>query len=186
MPSLLIQTIGVYARIDEGDVQLFAVIQATTPDQMPEQSDISPSSFIYNIQITVQQASSVSVTVDPAGTANIEDINNLQVQINSSKQEIAEIKESVTEIKSLTEVALPASGWSSSYPYTQTVAVTGFTDADEPVMTMLISDTASADQVKAYKKAFGLIFAGEVSESGATFYASKKPETDITVGLKGR
>ena len=88
--------------------------------------------------------------------------------------------------KRVVEVSLPASGWSSAYPYTQTVAVSGFTDADEPVMTMLISDTASADQVKAYKKAFGLIFAGEVSESGATFYASKKPETDITVGLKGR
>ena len=88
--------------------------------------------------------------------------------------------------KRVVEVSLPASGWSSAYPYTQTVAVSGFTDDDEPVMTMLISDTASADQVKAYKKAFGLIFAGEVSESGATFYASKKPETDITVGLKGR
>lgn len=183
----LIQTIGVYAQIDEGDIHLFAVIQATTPDQMPEQSDISPSSFIYNIQMTVQQASSVSVSVDPAGTASVEDINNLQTQINQSKEDIIKIKTSITEIKSLIEVALPASGWSgSSFPYTQTVTVEGFTDEDEPTLVMIISNTAPEADVKAYKKAFGLIFAGEVSESGATFYASKKPETDITVGLKGR
>ena len=88
--------------------------------------------------------------------------------------------------KRVVEVSLPASGWSTTFPFSQTVAVEGFTDTDEPVMTMLISDTASADEVKAYKKAFGLIFAGTVDTTGATFYASKKPETDITVGLKGR
>ena len=88
--------------------------------------------------------------------------------------------------KRVVEVSLPASGWSTTFPFSQTVAVEGFTDTDEPVMTMLIPDTASADEVKAYKKAFGFIFAGEVTSEQATFYASKKPETDITVGLKGR
>ena len=88
--------------------------------------------------------------------------------------------------KRVVEVSLPASGWSSAYPYTQTVAVTGFADEDEPVLTMIISNTAPEADVKAYKKAFGFIFAGTVNSTGATFYASKKPETDITVGLKGR
>ena len=88
--------------------------------------------------------------------------------------------------KRVVEVSLPASGWSTTFPFSQTVTVEGFSDSDEPVMTMLIPDTASADEVKAYKKAFGLIFAGTVDSTGATFYASKKPETDITVGLKGR
>ena len=88
--------------------------------------------------------------------------------------------------KRVVEVSLPASGWSSAYPYTQTVAVSGFSDEDEPVLTMLISETATEEDVKAYKKAFGLIFAGEVTSEQATFYAQKKPATDITVGLKGR
>ena len=107
---------------------------------------------------------------------NIDDQNN-----NWDK-----LDEELEKSKAVIEVALPASGWSSSYPYTQTVAVTGFTDADEPVLTMLISETATEADVKAYKKAFGFIFAGEVTSEQATFYASKKPATDITVGLKGR
>ena len=88
--------------------------------------------------------------------------------------------------KRVVEVTLPASGWSGSFPFTQTVAVSGFSDEDEPVLTMIISNTAPEANVKAYKKAFGFIFAGTVNSTGATFYASKKPETDITVGLKGR
>lgn len=168
----LIQTIGVYAKLgDEGTETLFAVVQATTPDQMPEQSDISPSSFIYYIQMTVQQASSISITVDPSGTASVADVEALKAQVN--------------RILTLVEVELPASGWSPSYPYTQSAAVQGFEDKDTPAMSMAIDQTSTADEVKAYKKAYGYIYYGEVTGGNAVFYATQKPEIDIKVMLSG-
>ena len=73
-----INTIGLYAKIGSGDPVLFSVCQAVTPDQMPQHSDVSPSSFIYNIQTTVQQASQISVSTNPAGTATQQDILRLE------------------------------------------------------------------------------------------------------------
>lgn len=76
--AYLIQTLGIFAQLGSEPAVLFAVVQATTPDQMPASSAVSPSAFIFNIQITVQQASSISVTVNPAGTATVQDILNLE------------------------------------------------------------------------------------------------------------
>ena len=73
-----IETIGLYAKIEGGAETLFSVTQATTPDEMPVQSDISPSAYIYNIQHTVQNASQITLTVNPAGTATVQDIMNIE------------------------------------------------------------------------------------------------------------
>lgn len=73
-----IETIGLYAKIEGGTETLFSVTQATTPDEMPVQSDISPSAYIYNIQHTVQNASQITLTVNPAGTATVQDIMDIE------------------------------------------------------------------------------------------------------------
>ena len=75
--AYFIQTLGLYAKLGTEDELLFAVIQADTPDQMPAQSAVSPSAFVFNIQTTVRQASSISVTVNPAGTVTVEDLQNM-------------------------------------------------------------------------------------------------------------
>ena len=168
----LIQTLGVYAKLgEEGTETLFAVIQATNPDQMPQQSDVSPSSFIYCIQMTVQQASSITVEVDPSGTASVAEVQALRAQVN--------------RIASLMEVDLPATGWSDSFPYIQTVMVAGYTDDDTPALSMAIDNTATADEIRAYRKAFSYIYYGEANSSGVSFYALNKPSIDIKVMLSG-
>ena len=73
-----IETIGLYAKIEGGAETLFSVTQATTPDEMPVQSVISPSAYIYNIQHTVQNASQITLTVNPAGTATVQDIMDIE------------------------------------------------------------------------------------------------------------
>ena len=73
-----IETIGLYAKIEGGTETLFSVTQATTPDEMPVQSDVSPSAYIYNIQHTVQNASQITLTVNPAGTATAQDIMDIE------------------------------------------------------------------------------------------------------------
>ena len=76
--AYLIQTIGLYAKIEGGAETLFSVTQATTPDEMPVQSEVSPSAYIYNIQHTVQNASQITLTVNSAGTATVQDILDIE------------------------------------------------------------------------------------------------------------
>ena len=73
----LIQTLGIYAQIGSGSETLLAVSLATSPDQMPAESDASLSAFIYNIQMTIQQASQLTFTVNPAGTATLQDLQDM-------------------------------------------------------------------------------------------------------------
>ena len=73
-----IQAIGLYAQIEDGEETLFSVTQAIVPDEMPVQSSVSPSAFIYNIQSTVRNASQITVTVNPAGTATVQDILDME------------------------------------------------------------------------------------------------------------
>ena len=103
--AYLIQTLGAYAQIGDNDPVLFAVVQANTPDQMPMQSPVSPSAFIYNIQITVQQASQITVTVNPAGTATVQDILTLSAQkVDVNGGELAETETSFDDSGSVSGI----------------------------------------------------------------------------------
>ena len=87
-----IETIGLYARMDsEDDDILFSVNQAEVPDEMPEHSDVSPSAFIYNIQVTIHNASQISFTTNPAGTATVQDILDLEFPQFDDSGSVAEI-----------------------------------------------------------------------------------------------
>lgn len=73
----LIQNVGIYASDGETEV-LFAICQATTPDQMPAFNGVAPSSFIYNVQISIAQAEQLSISVNTAGTATVQDVLDLE------------------------------------------------------------------------------------------------------------
>lgn len=92
-----IQNIGVYAM--DGDTEiLFSVSQASTPDQMPAYNGEAPSSFLYNVQLTVSQASNIQVTVNPAGTVTIQDLLDVENKLIG---------------KILTNVTIPLSKWNN-------------------------------------------------------------------------
>lgn len=82
--AYLVQTVGLWAQITGGQPTLFAVYQATTPDQMPAYNNVAPSSLIYALQATVQQASQLTVQVNPAGAATAQDIANLRTEIQQT------------------------------------------------------------------------------------------------------
>ncbi|MEY8339068.1 hypothetical protein AALB16_13805, partial [Lachnospiraceae bacterium 62-35] len=81
LTEYLIQNIGLYIMIGDREI-LFSVSQAETPDLMPVYNGIAPSSFLYNIFLAVSQADEISVNVNPAGTATIQDIIELQESID--------------------------------------------------------------------------------------------------------
>ena len=75
--AYLIQTLGVFGQVTGGAETLLAVSTAVTPDQMPAEDTIAPSAFIYNMQLTVQSADQITVTVNDAGTATVADVQAL-------------------------------------------------------------------------------------------------------------
>lgn len=70
-----IQTVGIYGQLTGGNETLIAVMTAVTPDEMPVYDPDAPSAFIFNSQITVQNAESVTMTVNDTGTATVADLN---------------------------------------------------------------------------------------------------------------
>ena len=79
--AYLFQTVGIYGQLAGGAETLIAVMTAVTPDEMPVYDPDSPSAFIFNTQITVQNADAVTMTVNDTGTATVADLNR-KVDIN--------------------------------------------------------------------------------------------------------
>ena len=86
----------------------------------------------------------------------------------------------------LLKATLPASGWSSSTPYTQTITVNGMKDGDKPIIGGGEPSTLSADAYKVQEKNFGMINRAIVNaDNQITFYCYvKKPTADIQVFIK--
>lgn len=77
-----IRTIALHAKDpDEGEI-VYAACGASTPGWMPPYNGVSTSGCFLKLVTTVQNASNVTVKVDPAAVATIGDIQDLQSQID--------------------------------------------------------------------------------------------------------
>lgn len=72
-----INAIGVYASVAGGVEVLFAVSTAITPDIQPVFDENAPSAFIFNIQMIISNAASITFAVNDSGTATVSDINRI-------------------------------------------------------------------------------------------------------------
>lgn len=127
------------------------------------------------------------ITQNEDGTYNISDATSYtQKGDKFGQNDINAITGEINRMTREVELTLRASGWSTSAPYTQTVAVEGLTAGDNPILVKVIPAGATPEQVKAYNKAFGMIDDGDTADGQATFRCfNKKPAVDMTVGLKG-
>ena len=101
-------------------------------------------------------------------------------------KDINETNEEINALESVKTATLPASGWSSSVPYTQTVSVTGVKNTDKPIIGIYFKGTESAVTVKAMNKAYGFVDRIETQDGRIKAYCyNKKPTVDFSVQLKG-
>lgn len=118
-------------------------------------------------KITVDGDATGEVTFD--GSAN----KTITVTINKLKQR---------------QVTIPSGGWSISYPYTNTVSVSGLSaDSDLKIVGVYLETDATEDEVKAANKAAGYLIYNEsgVADGEITFKAYKKPTVNFTVITEG-
>lgn len=95
--AYLINTLGFFAQLDSDTPILFAVSTAVTPDQMPVFDADNPSAFIYNMQMTVQNADSINLSVNPAGTVTVDQLNAV---VNTINAKIGDLDDLSTDDKS--------------------------------------------------------------------------------------
>jgi hypothetical protein len=97
--AYLIQTLGVFGQVTGGAETLLAVSTAVTPDQMPAEDSIAPSAFIYNIQLTVQSADQITVTVNDAGTATVEDTRIINITLQDHQDQISKNAADISDLQ---------------------------------------------------------------------------------------
>lgn len=91
-----------------------------------------------------------------------------------------------SDLAKVRTVKIPADGWTYSEPYTQTVNVDGVTASQSPVISCGMPEEVTAENVKAMKKAFGMIDRGVTGDGIITFFCyNKRPQKDIIVLVKG-
>ena len=79
--AYLMETIGIYGQVTGGSETLIAVMTAETPDEMPAYDQDSPSAFIFNVQMSVQNANNLTMVVNDTGTATVADLRR-KVNLN--------------------------------------------------------------------------------------------------------
>ena len=104
--AYLIQTVGIYGQLAGGSETLIAVMTAVTPDEMPVYDADAPSAFIFTNHLTVQDAASVTMEVNAAGTATVAD---LQRKIDKAGGDLSDTV-AATATASSAAYPIPAAG----------------------------------------------------------------------------
>jgi len=191
-----IQNIGLYT-MDGTQEVLFCIVTAETPDEMPQYNGVASTSYIYNIQNVVQDATELNIVVAPSGTATIQevlervdatggDISETVIETleatedkypvpaagETAKVFMGKVTKFINDINDyikVREVTLTAIGWEgSSAPYMQTIEAIGVTEDSEAIVLSALEDGATENVQKAYAKAFGIVVSGTASLGAGT------------------
>lgn len=166
----LINTIGMYAQLGSNPAVLVAVVTAVTPDQMPVNDPESPSAFIFNIQLTIQNASQIDVTVNSAGTVTVEQFRDYQNKINS-----------------YLIITVPIDGWTSGSdsPYEITIQNAAIFANSVPFPYVYYNDNTTRSQKKAIDKSAALFTKLYTNNGSITVKSCGLPSTPVQLALRG-
>jgi hypothetical protein len=168
--SYLVNTLGLFARLTGGSETLVAVITARTPDEMPVADPDSPSAFIFNVQIAIDNASAMDLTVDPAGTVNVGQLADYVT---------------VLSLDVLITVDVATSGWTGTAPNISKTINAAVTADSVPFVSVMYPDGVTAAQKKAIDKSVCLLTKMSTADGSITLYAVDTPATPFTLALRG-
>lgn len=128
-------------------------------------------------------------SADDINTTN-QAVNDIDTENESFKTEITEnvnnLSNTVDTLTGEKIIVLSASGWSSTSPYTQTVALSGIKSDSVPTYGLRLTGVLSSTTVEAQKLAWGYVDRIESKDGSVTAYCySKKPVTTINISVKG-
>lgn len=188
LANYYIEAIGIYAKVSGGSETLIAVVTATTPDEQEAGSGTSMSAHIYNIQMQISNASSVTMQVSSAGTASATDLSLLQAQIASDLA----LKVDITTLQAIdtpVQVTIATTDWTASgVNWTCTKTCTKATTDAYCVLKLVPANpgTLTAAQLKTLQKNLSYLYPRPTVGSGnITFLTSTKPTISLTFDVVG-
>lgn len=134
------------------------------------------SGAVLNVDV-VRNEGEVAQAGDPFSAENM---NNLESRIGDAFIDYSTPK----------NVTIPAIGWSSDYPFTNTVNVEGIVAGSNiKIIGVFVPGDATLENVKAWNKAAGMLMTNSDDNATQTgkivFKAYKKPTVDFTVLIEG-
>lgn len=97
------KSVALYAKITNGEEIVYSVCGASKPGWMPPFSGVSVSSIFLKLITAVQNASKVTISVNPAGIVTIDDVIALDKKVTESKSnldnQIKTINEEIENLK---------------------------------------------------------------------------------------
>ena len=147
------------------------------------QEDINAGGAIYELPLAEYSVNEISVSdlvnVSPKA-------QSLGAHLSNLAAEVGKLQTDVGNLKSVT-VSLPASGWSGSTPYTQTVSVSGMTEDWVPgVPTAVLGSSVAVSTLLAATEALGCIKMITSAAGTLTFTAPEdKPGESLTLRVPG-
>ena len=92
MEGYLLQTLGVYAKLEDSTEVLFAASKEETENAYIPSKDVTASGISIKLSIYLENAENVKVNIDPAGVATMGDVlsveNSLSAHINDAMKHI--------------------------------------------------------------------------------------------------
>ena len=158
------------------------VVGTTVPQPDYAETDETKSTFIRNKpDAAIQKAQSTAdAALARSGGSMTGPVSVLDPTEDSHPTTKKYVADALSRTHMTSEVALPASGWSNSAPYSQTVSVNGILSTDQPHYGVVYTENWAAE-----KEAFAFVDVLDTVDGAVIFTCiEEKPETDLTIQME--
>lgn len=182
-----VNALGIYAKKGNGTAILFAVVKAITPDTI-EAGGSSLASYIYNIQMFLSNAASVSITVADSGYVDIGTFNSHVANVTN----ILNQKLNISKARSLStpeNITVAVADWTASGSlFTVTKTCSKATTSAYNCLTFIPQNPNPATKAGLHtlQKNLSYLFTRPTIGNGSvTFTAVTKPTISLTFAVVG-
>ena len=174
---------GWFCKLADSENEVLAFLDiATQPEPIPAPS-VTPITIITENYIGLAgNDAKVELTVSPP-SGLYATLGDLLTAKTALQGEIDDCKDELDDAAREWSVSLPLAGWSTSFPYKQTVTVSGMKAAYQPLWWVYTTPSTTEAGLKVIDKAG--IYLVTTAAGSITVYARKKPTTALTLKGKG-
>lgn len=115
------------------------------------------------------------------------DIGVFNANVDTIDRQLKANEVSINELKREIILRVPASAWNSSNGFfVAEISASEIKASDNPIMFAVLDNIVTAREVKEYTKNYAFIHRGETLDGLVRFCAYKKPNVDLSIGLRGK
>ena len=115
------------------------------------------------------------------------DIGVFNANVDTIDRQLKANEVSINELKKEIILRVPASAWNSSNGFfVAEISASEIKASDNPIMFAALDNIVTAREVKEYNKNYAFIHRGETLDGLVRFCAYKKPNVDLSIGLRGK